>query len=194
MVSLASYIALEYFLWLRFNTSIYTCLIFVCFSCLILFFFFFSCSTAVKHQANYSWVLFTTRFLSPSSPTPILNYWVYGHEQTVFFGFSLIHTLFHSSDCKLAVVWIRLSQELSEPIWIKLTEPFSASQRSLFEVWKCQLNFYSPAAHFLVLVRTGMLQYQEKLCSFDIFRRNGKRKLEMKDGLMVKETEQGLLR
>lgn len=156
MVSLAFYIALGYFLWLRFNTSIYTCLIFVCFSFFIIF---FSPSTAVKHQANYFWVLFTTPSLPPTSPTPILNYWVYGHEQSVFFGFSKIHTLFCSPDWKLAVVWIRLSPELSEPIWIKLTEPFLASHRSLFEVWKCQLNFYSPAAHFLVLVRTGMLQY-----------------------------------
>lgn len=158
MVSLASYIALGYFLWVRFNTSIYTRLSFVC------YFFFFSFPpffflTAVKHQANNFWVLFTTPPLSLISPTPTLHYWLHGHEQAVFFGFGVIQTLFCSSDCKLAVVWIRLSPEPSEPIWIKLREPFFASHRSLFEVWKCQLNFYSPAAHFLVLVRTGMLQY-----------------------------------
>lgn len=51
-----------------------------------------------------------------------------------FFGFSIIQTLFCSSDCKLAVVWIRLSLEPSEPIWIKLREPFLASHRSLFDV------------------------------------------------------------
>lgn len=186
--------ALWYFLWLKFNTSIYTCLILFGFpfpSFFYLFSFFFFTSQLL--WSTRSTTFETYSLLHPSFPlsTPILHYWVHGREQTAFFGISLIQTLFSSSACELAVVWIRLSPELSKPIWIKLREPFLASHRFLFEVWKCQLNFYSPAAHFLVLVRTGMLQYQEKLCSFDIFRSNERGNWRWRMVLWLKELYKG---